>query len=474
MGKAFRSFMAFYFFILMFGLAAPGWGWAAVGSGTPKMKPHDSKKRAAASSVADTAATASLPASASPADTSTAPGYTFGEMSIAGITLNSLNIYGYFATRIEKNWSVPSLAGTQIVKESEPAAWTYPFFNVMFQHQTSEKFKMFVNLNGARAGTIDVRNLWGEYSASNALNIRLGKLYRKFGLYNEILDAVPTYYGIEAPELFDADHLIISRTSTFMVYGGFPVGAGSLNYSLSTDNGEGSSDTFEENFPLGWDLNYQFGGGDYTVGVSGYTTSGDSHPDVALGGGSPKSGVLPWMADDHFSVLGGYAEGKIKNLTLQFEFWNAPHNAARHPALVVRMINGAKPNATQLSRFLLDPAGAVAENNVRVQGDYTVKTWYWRAGYSLETKYGEFGPYAQWDYYSNPETIASKTFGGDDEAGATDTGKFNKATLGLVFRPTPEVAIKLDYSSHLQKFKSGTQSFPEVRLDFSYIFGQLF
>ena len=477
MGNTFRYSTTIYCLIFMIGLSSPGLrakSDAATEAQKTKRPASHEKRNGDYLAIADTSGNAAPLSSPPAADTTTAPDYSFGEMSIAGLTLNSLNIYGYFATRIEKNWSVPSLPGTQIVKESEPAAWTNPFFNVMFQHQTSEKFKVFVNLNGARAGTIDVRNLWGEYSASNALNIRLGKLYRKFGLYNEILDAVPTYYGIEAPELFDADHLIISRTSTFMVYGNFAVGAGTLNYSFSTDNGEGSSDTFEENFPLGWDLNYQFGGGDYTVGLSGYRTSGYSHPDVALGGGSPKSGVLPWMANDRFSVLGGYAEGKIKNLTLQFEFWNSPHDAERNPAQVVKMIAGAKPNAAQLSRFLLDPAGATAENNIRVQGDYTVQTWYWRAGYSLETAIGEFGPYAQWDYYSNPETIASKTFGGDDEAGATDTGKFNKATLGLVFRPTPEVAIKLDYSSHIQKFKSGTQSFPEVRLDVSYIFGQLF
>jgi hypothetical protein len=369
---------------------------------------------------------------------------------------------------------VPELQGAQIVKADEPAEWTNPFFNVMIQHQTSAKFKVFVNLNGAQAGTIDVRNLWGEYSASNFFNFRLGKLYRKFGLYNEILDAVPTYYGIEPPELFDADHLIVSRTSTMMIYGGLELGAGTLNYSLSTDNGEGKDDTFEENVPFGWDLNYKFSGGDYTLGLSGYTTSGKSHPDVALGSGSPKSGILPWMASDRFSVFGGYLEAKINNLTLQFESWRSPHDAERDPALVVKMINGAKPNSVQLVRFLSDPNGAVAEANVRRNGDYEVKTWYLRAGYAAETGIGEIGPYVQWDYYSNPETIRSKTFGGDNEAGATDTGKFNKATFGIVYRPKPEVAVKLDYSSHIHKFQNGNQSFPEVRLDVSYIFGQLF
>jgi hypothetical protein len=36
------------------------------------------------------------------------------------------------------------------------------------------------------------------------LNLRPGKIYRQFGLCDEILDAVPAYYGIEPPELFDA------------------------------------------------------------------------------------------------------------------------------------------------------------------------------------------------------------------------------------------------------------------------------
>jgi hypothetical protein len=115
------------------------------------------------SAPADSQSTASKPAIAAPDDT-TSDGYSFGEMSIAGLSLNSLNIYGYFATRLEKNWSVPGLEGAQIVKADEPAEWTNPFFNVMLQHQTSAKFKVFVNLNGAQTGTIEVRNLWGEYS----------------------------------------------------------------------------------------------------------------------------------------------------------------------------------------------------------------------------------------------------------------------------------------------------------------------
>ncbi|MGH7602260.1 MAG: hypothetical protein ACREOI_38330, partial [bacterium] len=55
------------------------------------------------SAPADSQATASKPAVAAPDDT-TSDGYSFGEMSVAGLSLNALNIYGYFATRLEKNW----------------------------------------------------------------------------------------------------------------------------------------------------------------------------------------------------------------------------------------------------------------------------------------------------------------------------------------------------------------------------------
>jgi len=117
---------------------------------------HPSRRRASTANTAvvhpaetDSAAKSNTPLSTTPADTAD---YSFGEMSIAGLTLNTLNIYGYFATRSEKNWSVPALADAQIVKESEPAAWTNPFFNVMFQHQTSQKLKW---ANGNKIQVID-------------------------------------------------------------------------------------------------------------------------------------------------------------------------------------------------------------------------------------------------------------------------------------------------------------------------------
>ncbi len=398
--------------------------------------------------------------------------FSFGEIGTDDFSLSLLKIFGYFSTRFEKVFNEPTLENGQTVRVGAPAEFGYPFFNLMMEHQLSSRFKVFINLNGADAENVDVRNFWGEYAASSALNFRIGKIYRKFGLYNEILDAVPSYYGIEPPELFDGDHLMISRTTALMVYGSIDPGNGLINYSVSTDNGEGGP--VEDRFPIGFDVNYVFRNGDFKLGISGYNSNGDAVPDKGVGEGSPNSGVLPWMATDRFNVFGGYAEGRFGNLTLQGEVWNSHHEAVRDPASVLQVINGAGLSQRQLGRFLTDPTGEAVLSNVATNAEYDVKTWYLRGGYSFDTAYGEFGPYVQFDNYNNPETIASKTFGGDNEAGITDDGKFQKLTVGFLLRPIPQVAVKFDGSSHIQNFNGERISYEEVRLDISFVFGRIF
>jgi hypothetical protein len=45
--------------------------------------------------------------------------------------------------------------------------------------------------------------------------------------------------------------------------------------------------------------------------------------------------------------------------------------------------------------------------------------------------------------------------------------------LGVVFRPLPNVAIKLDGSYHIQEYNGKKVSYPELRLDFSFAFSNL-
>jgi hypothetical protein len=388
----------------------------------------------------------------------------------AASSQQQLSLYGYMATRYEKTFSEPGFAAGSIVKQSAPGEFTYPSFNLMLSQQVGPRFKAYINLGSADAGTLAPRNMWGEVSLSRLFSVRFGKTYRRFGLYNEILDAVPTYYGIEPPEMFDKDHLFLSRTTALMVLGSVDVGPGTLAYSASNDNGEG--DVFDNAFPLGFDVNYTFGYGTYKVGVSGYRSGGPANSDVSVGDGSPATGVLPWMAEDHFSVWDGYAQMERGPLTVQFEYAQANHAAERDPGAVLDVLAGASLNDAQLARFLVNPAGSrTSPANVNTVADFTVKTWYVRGGYSVETSLGEVAPYVQWDWYSNPETIAQKKFGGDNEAGVADDGVFNKATAGIVYRPTPAVAVKLDSSQHRYLFHGSRVTYPEIRLDVSYTFG---
>jgi|GEM_PF-6887539 len=153
---------------------------------------------------------------------------------------SDIKTFGYLSWRTEKIWSELTIDNNgETVKEDAPREISIPFFNIMMLHQVSDKLKFFGNLSGAGAENISVNNAWGEYQFSENLNLRLGKSYRRFGLYNELLDAVPTYIGIEPPELLDGDHLIVSRETLAMVHGSFQYGDGELLYSISTDNGEG-------------------------------------------------------------------------------------------------------------------------------------------------------------------------------------------------------------------------------------------
>ena len=380
-----------------------------------------------------------------------------------------LSMFGYLASRYEKVFDEPDFAGGSIVKATAPGEFSYPSFNLMFQQDVGRRFKVYVNLSGADANTIDVSNMWGEVTLDRLFAVRFGKTYRKFGLYNEILDAVPTYYGIEPPEMFDKDHLLLSRTTTLMVHGNADVGPGTLSYALSNDNGEG--DVFADATPVVFDVNYMFGYGKYKLGVSGYRSGGPANSDVSVGDGSPATGVLPWMATDDFSAIDGYAQTELGALTLQFEYARAHHVASRDADAVVSVVSGTDLNDAQMARFLKDPSGSHTADNVETVADFIVQTWYVRAGYSIETARGEIAPYVQWDWYSNPETIATKRLGGDNEAGVADDGHFDKATVGVVYRPVPMVAVKLDGSQHRYRFHASDVSYPEIRLDISYTFG---
>jgi len=377
-------------------------------------------------------------------------------------------IYGFIDSYYEKIAKTPTLdENGDTLYESNVGEFDVLNLNVMIQGSIYGRYRYYLNFASPGAGGIDdeglgVRNAWVEAPLrGDLLKVRAGKLYRRFGLYNEILDAVPTFIGIEPPELFDKDHLMVTRTTNLMLFGAVPLGGSMLHYSVATGNDERAGSSI----PIGADA-YVDLGGTLRVGSSFYS-SGEASPTRAVGEGSPRGGVVNWMASDQYMVYGGYTQLTLQGLVVQAEYWRADHDATRDEESVLALVD-ADLNDRQLERFYV---GGDATNGVSpLTVQYTVQTAYLRAGYQIPIgRQASLTPYVQGDFYENPEVIESKDFGGDAEAGRSDNGQFFKYTAGTVIRPVPQVAFKIDGSAHQLMFNGESVFYPEIRFSLSYL-----
>jgi hypothetical protein len=380
-------------------------------------------------------------------------------------------VYGFIDFHLEKVARTPDSVDENgdTVYARNPLELDVTNLNVMVQGAIHDRYRYFLNLAAPGAGSnaddepLFVRNAWVELPVvATYLNLRVGKTYRRFGLYNEILDAVPTFIGIEAPELFDKDHLLVTRTTSVMVHGQVDVGPALVSYSATTGNDERD----DEAVPFGADVYVDLPFG-LRVGSSFYTSGGDAVPSKAVGDGSPRGGVVNWMASDRYLVAGGYAQYERGGLLLQAEGWDAKHDAERDPEALAVLAAEGDLNQSQLDRFFVGGDPAAGAN---VDASYHVRTFYLRGGYELAVgDRASVTPYFQLDYYSNPETINNKDLGGDNEAGLTDDGRFEKYTVGAVYRPVTPVALKVDGSGHRQDFNGKSEFYPEIRVSLSYL-----
>jgi hypothetical protein len=385
-------------------------------------------------------------------------------------------LYGYINSNLQKTFNYPSIGSTGETKtETDPYEWD-PVRNFHIYGKGNFTGKISYLFNLARNNDfLEIRNAYGNFGINDAFQIRVGKMYRKFGLYNERLDQIPTFIGIEAPEMLDADHLFLTRTTNLMVHGEFQNPRSVISYALMTDNGEGGPK--KGVVSLGWDLRYKSYVNSFIIGASGYSSSVSNRnttSTVDFASGSPRGGILPWMDGDRFNVMGVFLEKQIGKVLIQSEYYNAAHTAERNASMVLTLINEANINATQRERFLVSnqdqPNSFLTAFDVQRHVKYNVQTWYVRLGYNIQSSVGQFVPYLFLDWMSHPEVIQSKDFGGDDESGLADDGKFWKPSAGLVYRPVSNVAVKLDGSYHIQNFNGKSVSYPEIRLDFSFAF----
>lgn len=392
--------------------------------------------------------------------------------------MSGTRIYGYINSYYEKVSATPAGvdANGDTFSESNTSEFDVLNFNVMVQGAVQAKYRYYLNLSAPGAGSnaddegLVVRNAWIETPlVGDKLSLRFGKMYRRFGLYSEVLDAVPEFNGIEVPEYLDKDHLFVTRTTSLMLHGRWAMGENAISYSASTGNDERVTD---DDIPLGLDARYHLGTL-LTAGASLYSTNGKAQPTKGFGEGSPRGGVINWMTEDEYMAYGAFAQVYLGGLTVEGELFMANHDGTRDAAYLADPDFQASLNAGQADRFYSTACvPACTEGNVRTSAKYDASTFYFGTGYEIPvgTK-GAVTPYARLDFFSNPETINEKDFGGDNEAGLTDDGKFTKVTAGAIYRPIPATAFKVDFAAHSQKFNDETITYPEVRISFSYLWG---
>lgn len=164
---------------------------------------------------------------------------------------DKFKIYGYIDTYGEKTFNVPTVENGSSKYESVPFEFTpVRNFHIYGSGNINKKIDVLFNLARTSSDGLEVRNAWGNFKVySNFLQIRAGKIYRRFGLYNEKLDQIPTFIGIEPPELFDTDHLFLTRTTNLMIHGSKNIKGNELLYAITTENPEGGAS--ENVRPLG-------------------------------------------------------------------------------------------------------------------------------------------------------------------------------------------------------------------------------
>lgn len=368
----------------------------------------------------------------------------------------STDVYGYIDAQFSELLFTGGLPAEEQAHIEQEKREEKPRFglnlNLMLQGTIVQRYHWFLNLGSQRASDpgdpdvpIGVRNAWVEAPIyRELLQLRVGKTYRRFGLYNEILDAAPTFPGVEQPEFLVAGQFLLTRTTNVMLHGSWLRGEDRLVYTLHTGQDEATG----SRLPVGGDARY--GLGDLLLFGSSFYWSNRSAPTRAVGEGQPLGGVINWMDHDEFVVVGGYAQLTRGPLLVQVEYWRGDHDAERDPTETLILSDRAELNDRQRERLFGGERNPTVDD-VNIAAEYAVQTAWSRIAYEIDLgSPGAITPYVHFEWYSHPEGIEGKELGGN-EAGLADDGVFYRTVGGMVYRPVPQIALKAEVNPHLQK-----------------------
>lgn len=384
---------------------------------------------------------------------------------------SEVRLRGFVEARLAKGTGLPPInvdhkegSDPQRKPESQPLWFGLPEFRARLDASARDRLTASINLWVPAISTGHVEShgplseAWVDTVILPALlSVRLGLFSRPFGLYGESYGRTALFLGVEPPEYLDRDHPLLTRATHVMLHGAVQSGGHALTYSAMTGREEVSNTAI----PLGVDLRYTF---EDKVVVG--TSLGWSGGRVAPASGSDfydaRGGAAPWARLEEYLVYGGFGRLSLGGLRLEAELFRADHSIERDPVAlepVCRAVPGWQWDRLRCSR-----------GNHKAY-PYTVTTGTVLAAYVFED--GPFGlralaPYVRAETYRNPETVRPIGLGGDEEAGLTSDGRFDKYALGLAMRPTPALSIRIEECQHRQSIEGKDRPTREARLSLTY------
>ena len=259
-------------------------------------------------------------------------------------------------------------------------------------------------------GAIAIQRAYLEYSFSSSLSVRMGRFLTPWGIWN-VDHGSPVIIGPSKPYVIGEGFFPEAQTG-LEFFGSSPVGDHTIGYHLTVSNGRGPTEAIQDldsNKAIGGRVFFRtFGLCQLDLGTSAYYgTVTDERQQVNLA----TSSVEPFIYSKYKEVA--YAADvrwMVHNFILQSEF--AVHDRAWD--------NRYRPTVTA------QDGTSGGQVDIRRVGAYAL------AGYRFD--FLNVMPYVLYSYYD----LGEHTLG--------TGGKLNTESLGLNFRITPSVVLKVEYN----------------------------
>lgn len=242
--------------------------------------------------------------------------------------LANIQINGYYSFEYEK--CIDGDAGCD-----KNGSFDLDLFDLVMNFNLSDKLRIATDITWEHGtatedgrGNAAVEYAFAEYSFSNAVKFRAGKMFTHFGIYNEIHTAKPATLTVKEPiatnknDKLGSDVRFYPRWNTGIAFlGDFDLAGSEADYIVQISNGEDEQNNpFEEDSnsfkALGARIRYQVSE-NLDIGFSYYHDEENHYDGVGTKDGTTNitsfSGQMEYESDDGLGFELEYVNGKIND-----------------------------------------------------------------------------------------------------------------------------------------------------------------